>query len=149
MSSYDVLVVGGGVNGSGVARDCAMRGLKTLLIDKHDICHGASGANTGMIHGGARYLLYDVNTAKESCTDSGYIQRIAPHLLFRIPFLVPFFRSDPLAEVMMAGADMFFSAYDYYQPLKRGKRHVRLTRKEALSLEAGHQPGDCRGLDHG
>jgi len=137
MTDYDVLVIGGGVNGSGVARDCAMRGLKTLLVDKHDICHGASGANTGMIHGGARYLLYDVQTAKESCTDSGYIQRIAPHLLFRIPFIAPFFKNDALVEIMMNGADMLFSAYDYYQPLKRGKPHTRLTRQEALDLEPG------------
>lgn len=140
MAAFDVLVVGGGVNGAGVARDCAMRGLKTLLVDKHDICHGASGANTGMIHGGARYLLYDVQTSKESCTDSGYIQRIAPHLLFRIPFIAPFFKSDPLALVMFNGADMLFSAYDHYQPLKKGKRHTRLTRKEALELEPGLSP---------
>lgn len=138
--TVDVLVIGGGVNGSGVARDCAMRGLKTLLVDKHDICHGASGANTGMIHGGARYLLYDVQTTKESCTDSGHIQHIAPHLLFRIPFIVPFIKGDPMVEVVMAGADMFCSAYDHYQPLKRGKRHVRLTRDEAIALEPGLTP---------
>ncbi|MBI5495890.1 MAG: FAD-dependent oxidoreductase [Deltaproteobacteria bacterium] len=140
MAGYDVLVIGGGVNGSGVARDCALRGMRTLLVDKHDICHGASGANTGMIHGGARYLLYDVQTAKDSCTDSGYIQRIAPHLLFRIPFLVPFFKHDAFAELVMAGADMFFAAYDHYQPLKRGKTHTRLTRDEALALEPGLTP---------
>ena len=140
MAAYDVLVIGGGVNGSGVARDCAMRGMRTLLVDRHDICHGASGANTGMIHGGARYLLYDVATAKESCTDSGHVQRIAPHLLFRIPFIAPFFRSDSMAEIMLNGADMMFSAYDHYQPLKRGKRHVRLTRDETLALEPGLSP---------
>ncbi|MEW5853414.1 MAG: glycerol-3-phosphate dehydrogenase/oxidase [Myxococcota bacterium] len=140
MAHFDVIIIGGGVNGSGVARDCAMRGLRTLMVDKHDICHGASGANTGMIHGGARYMLYDVHTTKTSCEDSGYIQRIAPHLLFRIPFLVPFFKSDPLAQVMFAGADMFFSAYDVYQPLKRGKQHTRLTREEALKLEPGMTP---------
>lgn len=139
-ASFDVIIVGAGVNGSGVARDCAMRGLRTLLLDKHDVCHGASGANTGMIHGGARYLLYDVATTRESCLDSGYIQQIAPHLLFRIPFLVPFFEKDPLVELVMAGGDMFFAAYDHYQRLKRGKRHMRLSREEALQLEPGLAP---------
>lgn len=140
MAHFDVLIIGGGVNGAGVARDCAMRGLKTLMVDKHDVCHGASGANTGMIHGGARYLFYDVPTTRLSCLDSGYIQRIAPHLLFRIPFIVPFFKDEALAPLLYAGADMFFSAYDAYQPLKRGKPHTRLSRHEALSLEPGLNP---------
>ena len=86
---YDVIVVGGGVNGTGIARDCALRGFKTLLLEKKDLASGATGACSGMIHGGLRYLLYDIETTRHSCLDSGYIQRIAPHMLFRIPFIMP------------------------------------------------------------
>lgn len=140
----DVVVVGGGVNGCGIARDCARRGLRVALVEKNDLAKGASGANTGMIHGGIRYLLYDVATTKMSCTDSGYIQRIAPHLLFRVPFLVPVLRSPDgatLAErLFLKGAEIFFEAYDEFQPLKRGKPHTRLTPDEALALEPGLTP---------
>src|SRR5438128_11755943 len=66
-----------------------MRGFSTMLVEKKDFAAGSSGANSGMIHGGARYLLFDAQVTRLSCLDSGYIQRIAPHLLFRIPFLIP------------------------------------------------------------
>ncbi|HYS80086.1 MAG TPA: FAD-dependent oxidoreductase, partial [Anaeromyxobacteraceae bacterium] len=90
MPDYDVIVLGGGVNGTGTARDLAMRGLSVLLLEKADLACGASGANSGMIHGGIRYMLADRHVTELACRDSGYIQRIAPHLLFRIPFLMPF-----------------------------------------------------------
>src|SRR5713101_8541287 len=83
--SYDLLVIGGGVNGTGIARDAAMRGLRTMLVEKKDFAAGSSGANSGMIHGGIRYLIDDPQVTRLACLDSGYIQRIAPHLLFRIP----------------------------------------------------------------
>src|SRR5207237_10436144 len=87
--SYGLLVIGGGVNGTGIARDAAMRGLTTMLVEKKDFAAGSSGANSGMIHGGIRYLMDDPQVTRLACLDSGYIQRIAPHLLFRIPFLYP------------------------------------------------------------
>ncbi len=139
-NEYDVIIVGGGINGVGIARDCALRGISTLLIEKHDFARGASGNNTGMIHGGIRYLRYDVETTKLSCTDSGYIQKIASHLLSRIPFLFPVFQGDSKGRLLLEGAEIFFEAYDIYQPLKHGKSHTRLTGKEALQLEPGLSP---------
>ena len=136
-SEHDVIILGGGVNGAGIARDCALRGMRVLLVEKNDLAKGASGANTGMIHGGIRYLLYDVHTTKMSCVDSGFIQTIAPHLLFRIPFLFPVFQGDKFARLFLEGAEIFFEAYDVYQPLKRGKPHTRLTADEARHLEPG------------
>lgn len=136
-TEHDVIILGGGVNGAGIARDCALRGMRPLLVEKHDLAKGASGANTGMIHGGIRYLRYDVKTTKLACTDSGYIQRIAPHLLFRIPFLFPVFQGDAFGRFLLEGAEIFFEAYDVYQPLKRGKSHTRLSRSEVLALEPG------------
>src|SRR5437868_9483117 len=78
---FDLIVIGGGVNGTGIARDAAMRGLKTLMLEKRDVASGASGGNSGMIHGGVRYLRYDRKVTELACIDSGYIQRIVPHLL--------------------------------------------------------------------
>ena len=88
--AYDVVVLGGGVNGAGVARDCAMRGLSVLLLEKQDLACGASGASSGMIHGGIRYMTSDRRVTALASRDAGYIRRIAPHLTFRIPFLLPF-----------------------------------------------------------
>ena len=137
---YDVIVIGGGVNGCGVARDLAMRGLRVALVEKNDLASGASGANSGMIHGGARYLQHEMDVTKVSCLDSGYIQRIASHLCFRIPFIVPMLASAANAKIMLELMEVFFKAYDVYQPLKNGQPSTRLTREEALELEPGLSP---------
>jgi glycerol-3-phosphate dehydrogenase len=133
----DVIVIGGGVNGSGVARDCIQRGLSVALFERNDIAFGASGNNSGMIHGGPRYLTYDPDVTYTSCLDSGHIQRIAPHLLFRIPFLMPVHKERRGAQVALTLLDAFFDLYDKYQPLKHGKRHARLTAEELQELEPG------------
>src|SRR5262245_42236491 len=85
----DVAVVGGGINGTGVARDLSLRGARVVVFERNDLAFGASGNSSGMIHGGVRYLSQSPHVTETSCRDSGYIQRIAPHLLFRIPFLMP------------------------------------------------------------
>ncbi len=137
----DVIVIGGGVNGCGVARDCAMRGLHVALFEKRDFSTGATGASTGMIHGGLRYLHTDPDVTRKSCLDSGYIQRIAPHLLFRIPFLMPFLDADPKSRMMLELADVYFRTYDQYAPFKGGQPHCRLHADEAYALEPGLAKG--------
>ncbi len=139
----DVVIVGGGVNGLGVARDASKRGLKLALFERNDLAFGASGNSSGMIHGGARYLTYDPHVTETSCRDSGHIQAIAPHLLFRIPFLVPV-ENTRKGRFLYPLMDAFFAAYDQYQPLKRGKPHARLTADELRALEPG-LAGDLRG----
>jgi len=134
---FDVIIIGGGVNGCGVARDCALRGLKTLLIEKKDLCGGTSGASSGMIHGGLRYLLYDVKTTRLSSKDSGFIQKSAPFLLFRIPILYLMNKEKGLYAELL---ETFFEVYDRYAHLKNGKPHTRLTRKEVFELEPGLAP---------
>ncbi|MBX3184360.1 MAG: glycerol-3-phosphate dehydrogenase/oxidase [Polyangiaceae bacterium] len=142
-TDVDVVVIGGGVNGTGVARDAALRGLRVALFEKNDLAFGASGNSSGMIHGGPRYLTYDPDVTYSSCLDSGHIQAIAPHLLFRVPFLMPV-HAGPLAGPTLEGYDAFFTLYDRYQPLKRGKPHVRLTGTDLARLEPGLK-GDLAG----
>lgn len=140
-TDVDLVVIGGGVNGTGVARDAAMRGLRVALFERNDLAFGASGNSSGMIHGGPRYLSYDPEVTETSCRDSGHIQAIAPHLLFRIPFLMPI----PTAKKKLAiFIDAFFETYDRFQPLKRGKPHARLTPDEMYQLEPGLR-GDLHG----
>jgi len=142
--AFDLVVIGGGVNGTGVARDASLRGLKVGLVEKKDFASGASGANSGMIHGGIRYLLTDPKVTELSCIDSGYIQRIAPHLLFRIPFIFPVLRAgaEPSLpeQLYLYGAEVLFSAYDRYQPYKRGLPSTRLSADETLAIEPGIRP---------
>lgn len=142
--THDVIVIGGGINGTGVARDCALRGLRVVLFEKNDLAFGASGNNSGMIHGGPRYLTDHPEVTEESCRDSGYIQAIAPNLLFRIPFLFPIPSDSARAKILLAAVDAFFSYYDKFQPLKHGKPHTRLTPSEVRRLEPG-LVGDIAG----
>lgn len=129
---FDVLVVGGGINGVGIARDLSLRGVRVALVEKREFGSGTTWASSGMIHGGLRYLQHDPEVTLHSCVDSGHIQRIAPHLIFRIPFLMPIFRDDPLgAEMVEIGLEM----YDEFQPFKGGRPHTRLSPAQALQLE--------------
>lgn len=134
--SCDVVVIGGGVNGCGVARDLALRGVRVVLLERNDLAFGASGNSSGMIHGGARYLAHDAKVTASSCRDSGYIQRIAPFLLFRIPFLMPV-KGGTKGRVMIELLDAFFGLYDHYQPQKRGELHTRLSPSDVRRIEPG------------
>lgn len=142
-TDVDLVVIGGGVNGTGVARDATMRGLRVALFERNDLAFGASGNSSGMIHGGPRYLSGDPAVTYKSCKDSGHIQAIAPHLLFRIPFLMPVPSSK---KWLFPFLDAFLEAYDRYQPLKRGKPHTRLRGDEVRLLEPGLRPDLYGGL---
>jgi len=135
---FDVAIIGGGINGAGVARDCAMRRLSVILFEKNDVCAGSTGACSGMIHGGPRYLETERETTRKSCEDSGYIQRIAPNLLFRIPILIPVVKSDP--KIYLEMVETFCKAYDSFSAIKGGKPHVRLGGKEVVAIDPGFAP---------
>lgn len=75
----DVIVIGGGITGAGVARDCAMRGLKVLLVEKQDFTNGATGRNHGLMHSGARYAVTDLESAKECIKENMVMRKIARH----------------------------------------------------------------------
>lgn len=76
---YDVIVIGGGVTGAGTARDCAMRGLHTLLVERKDFTAGATGRNHGLLHSGARYAMTDQESASECIRENKILRRIASH----------------------------------------------------------------------
>lgn len=133
----DALIIGGGVNGTGLARDLALRGLRTVLVERNDLAFGASGNSSGMIHGGPRYLTTHPAVTRASCTDSGYIQAIAPHMIFRIPFVYPLYGAGVADRVRFEAIEAFFAVYDEFQPLKRGLKHTRLTADEAERVIPG------------
>jgi glycerol-3-phosphate dehydrogenase len=87
---FDLLVIGGGITGAGVARDAAMRGLSVALLEAQDLASGTSSRSSKMIHGGLRYLVAgDVAVVKESASERATLHRIAPHLAQKTPYVIP------------------------------------------------------------
>jgi glycerol-3-phosphate dehydrogenase len=77
----EVLIIGGGVTGAGIMRDLALRGLHTLLVDKRDLCAGASGGNHGLLHSGARYVSNDLHSARECQRENKLLKKLAPQCI--------------------------------------------------------------------
>src|SRR6185436_12746080 len=93
-SHFDLIVIGAGINGAGMARDAAMRGLRVLLLDKGDIGGGTSSWSTRLIHGGLRYLEHgELRLVRESLRERETLLRIAPHLVRPLPLLVPVYKN--------------------------------------------------------
>lgn len=80
-NEFDVIIIGGGITGAGVQRDCAMRGLRTLLVERSDIATGATGRNHGLLHSGARYAVNDPESAAECIKENMTLRRIASHCI--------------------------------------------------------------------
>lgn len=79
--STDVIIIGGGVTGAGIARDCALRGLKCVLLERRDIATGATGRNHGLLHSGGRYAVNDQESARECIEENMILKRIAHHCI--------------------------------------------------------------------
>jgi glycerol-3-phosphate dehydrogenase len=133
---FDVLVIGGGITGAGVAVDAATRGLRTALIERHDIASGTSSKSSKLVHGGIRYLQQkEVGLVYEALAERQILRKTAPHLVRVLPFLLPVFTKDGLLPRRIArllGATMW--AYDLTGGLRIGKLHQRVSKEKALSF---------------
>ncbi len=136
---FDLIVVGAGINGAGIARDAAMRGLKVLLLDKEDIASGTTSWSTRLIHGGLRYLeYYEFYLVWESLSEREKLLRIAPHLVKPLPFIVPVYEHSKRGPTLV-GLGMWL--YDALSPSKSLRRHRMLSRDEVLERVPGLDPG--------
>jgi len=142
MSDFDLLVIGGGVTGAGVARDAALRGLRVALIERGKPGGGTTAASTHLIHGGVRYLLYDRLTTHSSCWDSGHIVRTSGDLLTRLPIVWPVYKGHARG---LETVETLFEQYDRFQPMKYGRPHLRLTAEAALRVVPGLAPEGLLG----
>ena len=87
---YDIAIIGGGVNGCGIARDAAGRGLSVLLLEKDDLASGTSSASTKLIHGGLRYLEhYEFRLVRDSLIEREVLLSMAPHIIWPLRFVLP------------------------------------------------------------
>ena len=132
---FDVLVVGGGVTGAGVALDAASRGLRTALVEKGDFASGTSSKSSKMIHGGIRYLQQrEFRLVYENLAERQRLLDNTPRLVSPLPFLIPLFGRDGV--VSKAVARSYASAlwmYDLTGGWRIGHRHREVTKEEALA----------------
>jgi glycerol-3-phosphate dehydrogenase len=131
-SSYDVVIIGAGINGAGIARDASMRGLKVLLIDKGDIAAGTSSWSTRLIHGGLRYLEhFEFGLVRESLRERETLLRIAPHLVRPLQIVIPIYRTRSRGRALIGSGLL---AYDLLSLGRSLPRHQMLSRKKTLQL---------------
>jgi glycerol-3-phosphate dehydrogenase len=132
---FDLIVIGGGIIGTGIARDAALRGFHTLLVEKEDFAYGTTSRSTRLIHGGLRYLrTFQLGLVKQDLKEREVLLHIAPHLVHQLRFFIPILRSEPLYRFTLP-----FGLY-LYDILSAGKslpRWKRLSLKDTLKLEPG------------
>src|SRR5215218_2247920 len=132
---FDVLVIGGGVTGAGVAVDAATRGLRTALVEGADFASGTSSKSSKLVHGGLRYLQQgDVRLVYEALHERQRLRRNAPHLVKLLPFMIPILTRDGLIPRRVAralGSAMWM--YDLTGGFRIGRFHKRLKAEAAFA----------------
>ncbi len=133
--TFDVLVIGGGITGAGVALDAAARGLRTALVERRDFASGTSSKSSKLVHGGLRYLQQrEFRLVYENLAERQRLLRNAPHLVHPLPFLIPLFGTGGVVDATVAKtyATALF-LYDMTGGLRIGKRHRRISKAEAVA----------------
>ena len=131
--TLDVLVVGGGINGAGITRDAAMRGLRVALVERGDLASGTSSRSSKLIHGGLRYLEQgDVRLVLEAVRERERLQRLAPHLVRPQEFVFPLYRGGPLGPLKLAAG---LWAYDLLAGFWNVRWHRMLSPKAVAEAE--------------
>jgi glycerol-3-phosphate dehydrogenase len=133
--SFDVLVIGGGVTGCGVALDAAARGLRTGLVEAQDFASGTSSKSSKLVHGGLRYLQQrEYRLVYEALQERQRLLTNAPHLVHAVPFLIPLFGRDGVVAKTVAQAySTALWLYDLTGGVRIGKRHRRIAAGTALA----------------
>ncbi|HEY5760092.1 MAG TPA: glycerol-3-phosphate dehydrogenase [Steroidobacter sp.] len=138
--SVDLLIVGGGINGAGIARDAAGRGLKVMLVEQADLASATSSASTKLIHGGLRYLeFFEFRLVREALIERERLLRIAPHIIRPMQFILPHVPELRPRWLMRLG--LFFYDHIGGRKILPASRGVRLAHGDYGALRAG--------LDHG
>lgn len=134
-TDYDLVVIGGGINGAGIARDAALRGLRVLLLEKNDFGSGTSSWSSRLIHGGLRYLEYaELPLVFESLHERRRLQRLAPHLVKQLKLTIPIYRQGRRSKSII---HLGMIAYDLLSIGKKLPGHDMLNRNELIGEEPG------------
>ncbi|MDQ3043620.1 MAG: glycerol-3-phosphate dehydrogenase [Chloroflexota bacterium] len=141
-TSVDLIVIGAGINGAGIARDAALRGLRVLLVDKGDIASGTTSWSSRLIHGGLRYLEhFEIGLVRESLRERERLLTIAPHLVKPLPLLLPIYKRHRHGPRLIRAGMV---AYDLLSFDKSLDRHQMLSREATLQRSPGLNPEGLR-----
>ena len=141
--TLDLLVIGGGITGAGIARDAAMRGLSVALLEKGDFGSGTSSRSSKMIHGGLRYLkTLQIRLVRESLREREALLKIAPHLVYPFPYLYPVYAGGPDSRLRLK---VGLTAYDLLASSRRVEHHRMLSTDELLKLEPALRRNGLQG----
>jgi len=147
---YDIAVIGGGINGVGIARDAAGRGLKTLLVEQNDLGWATSSRSTHLIHGGLRYLeYYEFRLVAEALSEREVVLKLAPHITWPMTFILPHEKHLRPAWMIRAGLLMYDNLGRGFFALTGGHSHFAKSRGVALEPDgygAGLKPEFKRGF---
>src|SRR5947209_4052977 len=139
----DLIVIGAGINGCGIARDASLRGLRVVLIDKDDIAAATTGSSTRLIHGGLRYLEHlEVSLVRESLRERERLLRIAPHLVHPLSFFIPIYDRDRRGPWTIRAGMLAYDALSFH---KSEERHHMLDQHQAREREPGISPDGLKG----
>ncbi len=142
-AQFDAIIIGAGINGAGIARDAALRGLKVLLLDKGDIAGGTTAWSTRLIHGGLRYLEHgELGLVRESLRERERLLHIAPHLVRPLPLLIPLYAQGARAPLAVRAG---LCAYDLLSFDKTTPAHRTLTRAATVAHAPGLATENLRG----
>jgi glycerol-3-phosphate dehydrogenase len=141
--TVDLLVIGGGIIGAGIARDAALRGLSVALVEQNDFASGTSSRPTRLIHGGLRYLeLFDFGLVRSDMREREILLHIAPHLVFPLPFLLPLYRPSLWYQAKLRIGMQLYDALSLDKSLPK-RRYLR--RDAALAAEPNLNPDGLHG----
>src|SRR5688572_11690707 len=130
---YDLLVIGGGITGAGIALDAASRGMKTALVEKNDFAFGTSSRSTKLIHGGLRYLKQlEFGLVKEVGSERAAVHNLAPHLVVPEKMLLPLYEKKGLGYWLTS---IGLKIYDWLAGVKAEDQRRMLTRSQTLKYE--------------
>jgi glycerol-3-phosphate dehydrogenase len=140
---FDVVIIGGGIVGCGIARDAALRGLRVALIEKNDFGSGTTSRSTRIVHGGLRYLqMLDFGLVRLDLRERETLLRIAPHLVKPLEFVVPFFEGQWLASLKMRVGLGLYDALSYDKDLPSRRW---LSAAQSRRLDVALDRADIRG----
>ena len=132
-AKYDLVVIGGGITGGGIALDAASRGLKVLLLEKGDFASGTSSKSTKLIHGGLRYLKqFDFWLVKEVGSERAIVHKLAPHLVLPEKMLLPLIEGGSYGKWLTS---VGLKVYDILAQVSGDDKRKMLEKKEAMALE--------------
>lgn len=140
---FDLVIIGGGITGAGVARDAASRGMKVAIIDANDFAFGTSSRSSKLIHGGIRYLEnFEFHLVYEALSERKVLFEIAPHLVHPLRFLIPLFDGDRVGMGRM-GVGMW--AYEALSLFEAPQLHERLSKNRTLERISILKPEGLKG----